>query len=207
MDSATKLPADNKHAYVSVPDGASAPSYSPRDPAAEFDQDDEERDLDYEHDERDLEALDDFDMEEERNGFELSLFGCFKMPTFCLMGTFLSPCLFARANRMMVRKPSEDPALLQKQFGTLVNKTMFTYCCLEGVTHGLGTFCWRMVRRGNLRAKYRIRGHVARDCLVSFFCGPCAVAQEDYEVRKREQEKATMDFRYAQRDQVEDHLL
>lgn len=206
MDSAIKLPGDNKHAYVSVPDGASAPSYSPRDPAEAFDEDELDHDED-DHGERDLEALDDFDIEEQRNGFELPLFGCFKTPGFCLMGTFLSPCLFARANRLMVRKPSEDPGVLQKKFETMVNGTTFTYLCLGAVTHGIGTICWRTVRRGNLRAKYRIRGHVARDCVVSTFCGPCAVAQEDYEVRTREQEKATMEFRYAQRNQTEDHLL
>lgn len=42
------------------------------------------------------------------------------------------------------------------------------------------------INRGKIRSKYMIEGSFVGDCLVSFFCSPCAVTQEYREVKRRE---------------------
>ena len=45
-----------------------------------------------------------------------------------------------------------------------------------------------MISRSKLRHQYGIKGNGCTDCLVSGFCGCCALVQEDKEVKAEEEE-------------------
>jgi len=45
-----------------------------------------------------------------------------------------------------------------------------------------------MISRSKMRRQYGIKGNGCNDCLVSCFCGCCALVQEDKEVKAQEKE-------------------
>lgn len=204
MSGSIKLPSDDKnHAYASVAPGENSPPvYVAHPVGSNADISDDDDDDDSTGDLEDA-RFDGFELDEERRDFELGLFSCFGHGSLCLLASFVGPCLFARTNRLMTRNASEDPKALQSQFGSFVNRISLGYLGIGIVTHGIGSSCWHTVRRGNLRAKYNIKGHVVKDCLVSFACAPCSLAQEDYEVRQQEAEKMRREYRFAQEEHSE----
>lgn len=42
-----------------------------------------------------------------------------------------------------------------------------------------------MLKRGEIREKYGIKGDAASDCCTSYWCGCCAVIQQEKEVQRR----------------------
>jgi hypothetical protein len=42
-----------------------------------------------------------------------------------------------------------------------------------------------MLKRGEIRERYNIKGSGCDDCCVSFWCSPCALMQQDNEVKIR----------------------
>ncbi|KAI0395849.1 PLAC8 family-domain-containing protein [Xylariaceae sp. FL0594] len=48
---------------------------------------------------------------------------------------------------------------------------------------------YAMIKRGEIRERYNIKGSGCGDCCVSFWCSCCALIQQDNEVKRR-QEKA-----------------
>ncbi len=42
------------------------------------------------------------------------------------------------------------------------------------------------INRGKIRTAYSVEGNFIGDCLCHWCCGPCAVLQEFYEVKRRE---------------------
>lgn len=46
-----------------------------------------------------------------------------------------------------------------------------------------------MLNRGDMRAKYHLKGNACTDCLCACCCGPCDVTQQDKESEYREEQK------------------
>ncbi len=53
---------------------------------------------------------------------------------------------------------------------------------------GVG-FILPMISRGDVRAKYHLKGNGCTDCLCSCCCLPCDLVQQDKEVAYREEQK------------------
>jgi Cys-rich protein (TIGR01571 family) len=51
------------------------------------------------------------------------------------------------------------------------------------------SFIMPMLNRGDMRAKYHLRGNTCTDCLCACFCQPCDQSQQDKESAYREQYK------------------
>ncbi|KAH7383768.1 PLAC8 family-domain-containing protein [Pyrenochaeta sp. MPI-SDFR-AT-0127] len=50
-------------------------------------------------------------------------------------------------------------------------------------------FILPMINRGDIRAKYQLKGNACTDCLCACCCGPCDVTQQDKETLYREQQR------------------
>lgn len=183
--------------YEAVPEAEAPPAYVPTAAMSVSDikekyYDDEHQTCDHVHDDADAE-------EQAAEDFEIGLFGMFSYPKLCVTATFCSPCLFARTSRTMQRLPHEDPVELENKWSTYFNSLTLGYALTNSFTHGAGGICWRTLRRGDVRAAYNIKGNVCTDFLKTMFLRPCALAQEDFEVSKREQET----FRQYKQSQLE----
>jgi hypothetical protein len=53
-------------------------------------------------------------------------------------------------------------------------------------------FVLSMLSRGDMRAKYHLKGNAWGDCLCACCCGPCDLVQQDKEVAFREEQKKPM---------------
>lgn len=193
------------HTYTSVPDAIHPPTLPDAYVARPVGDTDSESDSDQEFDEHER-INDGFEIEDEQHDFELGLFGCFNDPRLCLSASFLAPCLFGRTNILMARKPNQDPAEIIDKSSSFLNGHCVGYMCLSSLTYGVGSRLWHTVRRGNLRARYNIKGSFVQDLLVSVFCEPCSITQEDYEVCRREVERNKGDFRFSQRELTDEHM-
>ncbi|ESO88013.1 hypothetical protein LOTGIDRAFT_234788 [Lottia gigantea] len=93
--------------------------------------------------------------------FQQSLFGCFSNCTLCLV-TYFVPCYTAGKNAEAVGES----------------------CVLYGFLSLLG--CIGIYTRAKIRGKIRetkgIEGSFGHDCVISWFCGLCALIQESAEV-------------------------
>ncbi|KAI1160178.1 PLAC8 family-domain-containing protein [Nemania serpens] len=98
----------------------------------------------------------------------------------CLLAWFL-PCLLLGQTSERIRDPSMQSA-------DMLNSD----CLLHG---GINCFTgcgwiYAMIKRGEIRERYGIKGSGCDDCCVSYWCSCCALIQQDNEVKIRQQTQA-----------------
>ncbi|KAI8629044.1 PLAC8 family-domain-containing protein [Xylariaceae sp. FL1651] len=94
----------------------------------------------------------------------------------CLLAWCL-PCILLGQTSERIRDPS-------MQHADLLNSD----CLLHGAINcftGCG-WIYAMVKRGEIRERYNIKGSGCGDCCVSFWCSCCALIQQDNEVKIRQ---------------------
>lgn len=91
--------------------------------------------------------------------FKHSLFGCFNNFGVCII-SFIVPCY-------TVGKTAEAAG---------------ESCIVYGLGYILCYFVVGAVLRNKIRNQKDIEGTAAKDCLVHFFCPPCAVIQDHLEI-------------------------
>ena len=103
--------------------------------------------------------------------FEEPLCGCLSDMTTCLVA-FCLPCgvccLQAKAVDMSTNEGFAGPCLL------LVLTYHFGVGCIGGA-----------INRMKIKSQFSIKGEFLNECLIWWFCCPCAATQEYREVRKR----------------------
>lgn len=186
------------HVYESVPESEAPPAYVPSE-TIKASGDSKDADTATEDDDEQILA-------EEANDFELGLFECFNHPKLCVAASFAEPCLFARTSRTMRRSEDEDPAELENKWSSYLNIHSAMYTVVSLYSRGVGNLCWRTMRRGELRKRYNIKGNVCKDLSTTMCCDPCALAQEDYEVSKRETERYTA-FKQSQQSLEDEYMV
>ena len=183
------------HVYTTVPDSeAPPPAYIP---TADLKYPVEKEPLNQDEQQRE-DDNDDEEEEQQRDNFELGLFGCFSHPQLCIPATLLSPFLFARTSTVMNRAEDQVPSEMASRWSSYINGHSIGYCASAFLSHGIANICWRTLRRSSIREKYNIKGNLCTDFLTSTFCDPCALAQEDYEVNRREEEILQKSFKRGQ---------
>ncbi|KAM0287040.1 hypothetical protein ACHAQH_000725 [Verticillium albo-atrum] len=93
----------------------------------------------------------------------------------CLLGTFL-PC-------MLLGKTSE-----RMRDATLRTYEAFNTDCLLmcGITYFTGCgWIYAMIKRGEIRERFNIKGSGCGDCCTTYWCPCCALIQQDKEVQQR----------------------
>lgn len=196
MSDTTSTTNKDGHIYMTVPETeAPPPAYAPASDMKKGAATTEEED----------------DQEEEeqvqREGFELGLFECINHPALCVSATFFDPCLFARTSATMAREPEQDPTVLHSKWSTYLNAQSVGYLAVYAFTNGVGNVFWRSLRRAGIREKYNIKGNLCLDFVTSLACEPCALAQEDYEVTRREQEILTKQFKRGQAALASEYMV
>ncbi|KAF5102458.1 hypothetical protein D0Z00_000385 [Geotrichum galactomycetum] len=139
--------------------------------------------------------------------FELSLFDTVKRPDVFCPSLLFEPCIFARSNRTLSRAPEDDPAEIGGSWSHYVNGDCMAYSILAVWSHSIGNIVWRARRRYNMRMRYQIEGSCVKDLAATAFCSPCALAQEDYEVKSREQETYNANFKQGQQQLAAENLV
>ncbi|KAF4591979.1 Protein PLANT CADMIUM RESISTANCE 3 [Ophiocordyceps camponoti-floridani] len=93
----------------------------------------------------------------------------------CLLATFL-PCMLSGRTATRMRDPS------MQSFREINDE-----CVIYGLVHGFTGFGWvlSMIRRGEIRRRYGIKGNCCGDYCVSYWCLCCDIIQQDKEVRRR----------------------
>ncbi|RYP39203.1 hypothetical protein DL767_002311 [Monosporascus sp. MG133] len=90
----------------------------------------------------------------------------------CLLGWCL-PCILVGQTAERIRDPSMQNAdLLNSDCLIHGGLTCFTGC----------GWIYAMLKRGEIRERYNIKGSGCNDCCVSYWCACCAVIQQDNEV-------------------------
>lgn len=117
-----------------------------------------------------------------RQPFQTGLFSCFSDIKLCLCASFCAPCLFNRTSAIL---ESPGSAAAQSEW---FGGPCAIYYALAACTGCCQVF-YQGSRRGKIREKYNIEGDDADDYCLSCFCTGCALAQEDVEIRKLEQER------------------
>jgi Cys-rich protein (TIGR01571 family) len=93
----------------------------------------------------------------------------------CLVGTFL-PCLLLGKTSERLRDPtmaSYEP----------LNTDCMLHCGINYLT-GCG-WIWVMMKRGEIRERYGIKGSGMDDCCASYWCSCCSLIQQEKEVIAR----------------------
>ena len=80
------------------------------------------------------------------------------------------------------RKPPKNPPL--KPSTNTPQCAGFCGLSLCGIS-----FILPMISRGDMRAKYHLKGNGCKDCLCACCCGPCDLTQQDKEATWRENQK------------------
>ncbi|KAH7155485.1 PLAC8 family-domain-containing protein [Dactylonectria estremocensis] len=93
----------------------------------------------------------------------------------CLLGTFL-PCMLLGQTADRMRDPTMQTA-------DNFNSDCMIFCGIQCVT-GCG-WIYAMMKRGEIRERYGIAGSGMNDCCASYWCGCCALIQQDKEVKAR----------------------
>ncbi|KAL0934844.1 Cell number regulator 11 [Colletotrichum truncatum] len=93
----------------------------------------------------------------------------------CLLGTFLPCMLLGRTSERM-----RDPTM---QTYETVNTDCLLMCGISYFT-GCG-WIYTMMKRGEIRERFGIKGSGFSDCCTSYWCGCCALIQQDKEVQAR----------------------
>ncbi|KAI0971342.1 PLAC8 family-domain-containing protein [Xylaria arbuscula] len=94
----------------------------------------------------------------------------------CLLGWCL-PCILLGQTSDRIRDPSGETA-------DSCNSDCLIYGAISCFT-GCG-WIYAMIKRGEIRERYGIRGSGCNDCCVSFWCSCCALIQQDNEVKIRQ---------------------
>ncbi|KXT11287.1 hypothetical protein AC579_1671 [Pseudocercospora musae] len=95
----------------------------------------------------------------------------------CMGSWFCSPCLFGRSWQRLEQFPNQ-------------NKEDFSNCS-SGCWIFCGASCFHfgwlatLLKRMELRERFGIQGNGCTDCLVSYFCTPCTLAQMETELKDR----------------------
>ncbi|EQL02446.1 hypothetical protein G6O67_008432 [Ophiocordyceps sinensis] len=106
--------------------------------------------------------------------WQSSLFNCAPCGT-CLLSSFL-PCILIGRTSGRMRDPSMETF---EEF----NSECLAFCGIQCLT-GCG-WIYSMMKRGEIRDRYGIKGSDCEDCAVSFCCSCCAMIQQDKEVKWR----------------------
>ncbi|KAF2704682.1 PLAC8-domain-containing protein [Pleomassaria siparia CBS 279.74] len=66
-------------------------------------------------------------------------------------------------------------------------------CCAYTALGFIGlSFILPMISRGDMRAKYHLKGNGCKDCMCACCCGPCDLTQQDKESTWRENQRDKM---------------
>lgn len=132
------------------------------------------------------------------SNFETGLFDCFMDIPTCLAAWCAGPCLFNRTYKIMNRAQDRWPE--DECFGGICAAFCLAHVC------GCCPAClWVGLRRGAIREKYNLLGSTRKDLVLGCCCQPCAIAQEDIEVRKIELRRLT-EYRNSQAHMAEQQL-
>ncbi|KAK7430279.1 hypothetical protein QQZ08_003254 [Neonectria magnoliae] len=93
----------------------------------------------------------------------------------CLLGTFL-PCILLGKTADRMRDPTMQTA-------DNFNSDCMIFCGIQCVT-GCG-WIYAMMKRGEIRERFGIQGSGMNDCCASYWCGCCALIQQEKEVKAR----------------------
>ncbi|KAF6840735.1 Cell number regulator 11 [Colletotrichum musicola] len=93
----------------------------------------------------------------------------------CLLGTCL-PCILLGKTSERLRDPT-------MQTYEAVNTDCLLFCGINAFT-GCG-WIYAMMKRGEIRERFGIKGSGAGDCCVTYWCLCCALIQQDKEVQAR----------------------
>ncbi|OLN92816.1 Cell number regulator 11 [Colletotrichum chlorophyti] len=93
----------------------------------------------------------------------------------CIVGTCL-PCLLLGKTSERMRDPT-------MQTYEAINTDCLLMCGISWFT-GCG-WIYAMMKRGEIRERFGIKGSGTSDCCVSYWCGCCALIQQDKEVQAR----------------------
>ncbi|RYP71320.1 hypothetical protein DL771_004897 [Monosporascus sp. 5C6A] len=104
----------------------------------------------------------------------------------CLLSCFL-PCILVGKTSERMRDPSMQNA-------NLLNSDCLIHGALMCFT-GCG-WIYAMLKRGEIRERYNIKGSGCNDCCVSFWCQCCAAIQQDNEVIIRQRKAAPIQQGY-----------
>ncbi|KAI1386779.1 PLAC8-domain-containing protein [Hypoxylon trugodes] len=106
--------------------------------------------------------------------------------TSCLLAWCL-PCLLLGQTSERIRDPSMQTADM-----------MNSDCMIHGLINcftGCG-WIYGMMKRSEIRERYKIEGSGCNDCCVSFWCSCCALIQQDNEVKIRQRNAQPVDQGY-----------
>ncbi|KXH38763.1 PLAC8 family protein [Colletotrichum nymphaeae SA-01] len=106
--------------------------------------------------------------------WQSSLMDCGPCDT-CIVGTCL-PCLLLGKTSERMRDPT-------MQTYEAINTDCLLMCGITWFT-GCG-WIYAMMKRGEIRERFGIKGSGGSDCCVSYWCGCCALIQQDKEVQAR----------------------
>ncbi|KAI1813189.1 PLAC8-domain-containing protein [Poronia punctata] len=113
---------------------------------------------------------------EKESEWQASLCSCSPCGS-CLLAWCI-PCILLGQTTERMRDPSMESAdMLNSDCMIHGGLTCFTGC----------GWIYAMIKRGEIREKYNIKGSGCNDCCVSFWCSCCALIQQDNEVKQRTQ--------------------
>ncbi|KAI1064688.1 hypothetical protein LB507_000141 [Fusarium sp. FIESC RH6] len=93
----------------------------------------------------------------------------------CMLSTFC-PCILLGKTADRMRDPTMQTA-------DTCNSDTLIFCAIQCVT-GCG-WIYSMMKRGEIRERFGIKGSGMNDCCVSYWCLCCALIQQDNEVKAR----------------------
>jgi Cys-rich protein (TIGR01571 family) len=135
--------------------------------------------------------------------FETGLCSCWGDLKVCCCAFWCSPCLFNRTHAV-----SEVGRTQIRPLEEAEKEWCGIYCVgyyLLAAWTGCGQIFWQGFRRGELRRQYNLKGTLTNDYLVTCCCNPCALAQEDIEVRRIERARL-LDYQTAQQTLAKQNL-
>lgn len=178
------------------------------------DEEEEEEEIDYSVTDKLIEDRDYYDnasaaapIVSKDGNFEFSLMDTIKRPDVLCPSVMFESCIFARSNRALLRAPEEDPAEIGGSWRHYINTTSIGYSLMSYWTYSVGNIVWRTHRRNTIRKRYQIEGSCVKDFAATTFCSPCALAQEDYEIKTREQEIHNVDFKQGQQQLAAENMV
>lgn len=128
-----------------------------------------------------------FDNQGPPTKFQAGLCDCWGDCKLCLCACCCTSCLFNRTSAVMDHTHTPEMSLEDAEREWLGINCVGYY--LLAAWTGCGQIIWQGHRRGLLRRKYNIQGSSGKDYLLSCCCTPCALGQEDIEVRRIERER------------------
>ncbi|KAI1155204.1 PLAC8 family-domain-containing protein [Nemania diffusa] len=120
-------------------------------------------------------------LEKDQNEWQTGICSCGPC-TSCLLAWCL-PCILLGQTSERIRDPSMQSA-------DMLNSDCLIYGAITSFT-GCG-WIYAMVKRGEIRERYGIKGNGCDDCCVSFWCTCSALIQQDNEVKIRQKSQPNM---------------